>query len=152
MGVPMLREIFEDRHHADLEGGILESFGRLFKNDLKLYAYPLLDTASGSLISAGNLRVAPHLRHLYSYLIENRLIESLRDYDSACLRVSSQEVLRRLRSGDPAWESMVPQAVAEVIKKRKLLGYANGARARRSAKARMGLVDSIHLAGVPTAA
>ena len=152
MGVPTLREIFEEKYYADLEGGILESFGRLFKNDLKLYAYPLLDAASGSLITAGNLRVAPHLRHLYAYLIENRLIESLRDYDSACLRVFSRDVLQRLRSGDPTWESMVPQAVAEVIKKRKLLGYTDGARARRSGKGRVGLVDSIHLAGVPTAA
>jgi hypothetical protein len=92
------------------------------------------------------------LSHLYSYLIENRLIESLRDYDSACLPVFSREVLRRLRSGDSTWESMVPKAVTEVIKKRKLLGYSDGARARRSGKGRLGLVDSIHLAGVPTAA
>ena len=40
MGVPTLREIFDEKYYADLEGGILESFGRLFKNDLKLYAYP----------------------------------------------------------------------------------------------------------------
>ena len=152
MGVPTLREIFEEKHYADLEGGILESFGRFFKNDLKLYVYPLLDASSGSLISAGNLRVAPHLRHLYAYLIENRLIESIRDYDGACLRVSSQEVLRKMRSGDRTWEGMVPQAVAEVIRKRKLLGYVDGARARRGAKGRQGLVDSIHLAGVPRAA
>ena len=43
MGVPTLREIFDEKYYADLDGGILESFGRLFKNDLKLYAYPLLD-------------------------------------------------------------------------------------------------------------
>src|SRR5207247_6408889 len=41
MGVPTLREIFEEKYYADLEGGILESFGRLFKNALKLYIYPL---------------------------------------------------------------------------------------------------------------
>jgi len=66
--------------------------------------------------------------------------------------VSSQEVLRKMRSGDRTWEGMVPQAVAEVIRKRKLLGYVDGARARRGAKGRQGLVDSIHLAGVPRAA
>ena len=36
-----LREIFDEKYYTDLEGGILESFGRLFKNDLKLYVYPL---------------------------------------------------------------------------------------------------------------
>lgn len=53
MGVPTLRELFEERYYSDLEGGILESFGRLFKNDLKLYAYPLLDARTGGLITAG---------------------------------------------------------------------------------------------------
>ena len=45
MGVPTLREIFEEKYYTHLAGGILESFGRMFKNDLKLYVYPLLDSA-----------------------------------------------------------------------------------------------------------
>ena len=123
MGVPTLREIFEEKYYADLEGGILESFGRLFKNDLKLYAYPLREAKTGALITAGNLRVAPHLRHLYAYLIENRLIESLRDFDECCLPIFSRDVLASIRSGDPAWEVMVPPAVAQIIKERKLFNY-----------------------------
>ena len=43
MGVPTLREIFQDKYYSDLDGGILESFGRLFKNALKIYAYPELE-------------------------------------------------------------------------------------------------------------
>jgi hypothetical protein len=124
MGVPTLRELFDEKYYADLDGGILESFGRLFKNDLKLYAYPQLDQKTGALVSAGNLRVAPHLRHLYAYLVENRLIESLRDFDKACLPVFSRDVLARIRSGDPSWEHMTPPSVAEVIKRRGLLGSA----------------------------
>ncbi len=123
MGVPTLREIFDEKYYADLEGGILESFGRLFKNDLKLYAYPLLDQSTGSLVTAGNLRVEPHLRHLYAYLLENRLIENVRDYDERCLSIFSRDVLKRLRSGDAAWEAMVPRAVAHLVKERGLLGY-----------------------------
>ena len=123
MGVPTLRELFEERYYADLDGGILESFGRLFKNDLKVYAYPVLDAASGSLITAGNLRVAPHLRHLCAYLVENRLIENLRDFDQQCLSIYSRDVLARIRSGDASWEEMTPPAVAELIKRRGLLGY-----------------------------
>jgi hypothetical protein len=153
MGVPTLREIFEEKYYADLEGGILESFGRLFKNDLKLYAYPLLDQPTGSLITAGNLRVAPHLRHLYAYLVENRLIESVRDYNESYLHIFSRDVLKRLRAGDATWETMVPREVADLIKKRKLLGYTEKTRARRNVRAgTTGLVDSVHLAGVPKAA
>jgi hypothetical protein len=43
MGVPTLKELFDEKYYADLSGGILESFGRMFKNDLKLYVYPLLE-------------------------------------------------------------------------------------------------------------
>ena len=43
MGVPTLRELFDEKYYADLDGGILESFGRLFKNDLKIYVYPQQD-------------------------------------------------------------------------------------------------------------
>ena len=32
-------------------------------------------------------------------------------------------MLQRIKSGDPAWESMVPPKVAEFIKDRRLLGY-----------------------------
>ena len=124
MGVPTLRNIFDEKFYADLEGGILESFGRLFKNDLKLYVYPVLDLKSSSLITAGNLRVAPHLRHLYAYLIENRLIEGMRDFDESALAILSRDVLARLRSGDPSWEEMVPPVVAMMIKARRLFSYS----------------------------
>ena len=53
MGIPTLRELFEEKYYADLAGGILESFGRLFKNDLKLYVYPLREAKTGALITAG---------------------------------------------------------------------------------------------------
>ena len=153
MGVPTLQQIFEEKYYADLSGGILESFGRLFKNDLKFYAYPLLDAPTRSLITAGNLRVAPHLRHLYAYLVENRLIESIRDYDEKCLPVLSRDVLNRIRTGDASWETMVPPIVAEMIKKRRLLGYVEpGARRKPSAPVTGGLMDSVHLAGIPKAA
>jgi hypothetical protein len=123
MGVPTLREIFDEKWYAELEGGILESFGRLFKNELKLYVYPLRDSATGSVITAGNLRVAPHLRHLYAYLLENHFVQGLRDINEAYLPIFSRKVLAQLKAGDPAWEEAVPGPVARIIKERRLLGF-----------------------------
>jgi hypothetical protein len=123
MGVPSLREIFEEKYYADLEGGILESFGRLFKNDLKLYVYPLRDAATGSIITARNLRVAPHLQHLYNYLLENNYIQPIRDYRPEYLTIFSRDVLNLIKSGNLAFEKMVPAEVAKIIKERQLLGY-----------------------------
>ena len=88
-----------------------------------MYAYPQRDPKTRALITAGNLRVSPHLRHLYAYLIENQLIESIRDFDERCLPIYSRDVLARLRAGDASWEGMTPPKVAELIKERKLLGY-----------------------------
>ncbi|HEY3852884.1 MAG TPA: TonB-dependent receptor [Verrucomicrobiae bacterium] len=122
MGVPTLKEIFDEKYYADLSGGILESFGRMFKNDLKLYVYPLLDAKTGSVINAANLRVAPNLRHLHAYLIENRFIEAVRDYDEKLLSIFSRDVLQKIRSNDPSWDEMVPPEVAKRIRERRLFG------------------------------
>ena len=125
MGVPSLKAIFEPKFYKDLEGGILESFGRLFKNDLKLYVYPMLGSLSGTTITAGNLRVAPNLRHLYFYLLENQFIHGLRGVDESLLSVFSRDALKNLREGKSDWEAMVPEIVATMIKDRKLLGYGS---------------------------
>src|SRR6266536_1811658 len=123
MGVPSLRELFEEKYYTDLEGGILESCGRLFQNDLRLYVYPFQDGATGSIITAGNLQVAPNLRHLYAYLLENQFIQATRDYNDAFLPIYSRDVLANIRAGDRAWEIMVPPQVAHIIKERKLFGF-----------------------------
>jgi hypothetical protein len=122
-GVPTLREIFEEKYYANLAGGILESFGRLFKNDLKLYVYPLLDPSTQALITAANLRVAPKLQHLYDYLVENQHIQPIRDYRRESLSIFSRDVYRRMQEGDPTWVHDVPPGVALMICQRQLLGF-----------------------------
>ncbi|MFO1501353.1 MAG: TonB-dependent receptor [Verrucomicrobiota bacterium] len=123
MGVPTLRELFDEKYYTDLEGGILESFGRLFRNTLKLYVYPSQDS-DGSITSASKLTVAPHLRHLYAYLLENRFIEDIHGYQRSCLSIFSKDVLAKIQSSDPQWEQMVPAEVAQIIKARGMFGYA----------------------------
>jgi hypothetical protein len=125
MGVPSLQELFLEKYYTDLEGGILESFGRLFKNELKLYVYPLRDAATGALITAGNLRVEPHLRHLHAFLVENHYIQPIRDFHPACLPMFARDVLARIRAGEGGWEEMVPPEVARLIKERRLLGFGD---------------------------
>ena len=56
MGAGSLKELFEEKYYAQLPGGILESFGRLFKNDLRLYIYPFLDPATGKLTTVRQRR------------------------------------------------------------------------------------------------
>ena len=127
MGAGSLLDLFDDKYYGALEGGILESFGRLFKNELRLYIYPLLDGKTGALRTAQTLEVAPHLRKLYGHLLDNGFIRQLENVDEDCLRIFSRDALRKLRTGDQSWEAMVPPEVALVIKARRFLGYAAAA-------------------------
>ncbi|MEY2500493.1 MAG: hypothetical protein QOI07_827 [Verrucomicrobiota bacterium] len=123
MGVPSLLEIFDEKYYLNLEGGILEALGRMFKSGLKLYVYPMIGEETGELITARTLEVAPNLRSLYRYLIENEFIQEITDYNAAYLRIHPPETLARLQSGDPAWEATVPPEVTRIIKERQFFGY-----------------------------
>lgn len=120
MGVPSLREIFNEKYYEQLPGGILESCGRLFKNDLKLFVCPVIDTATGLRTTYDTLDVPPNLKHLYAYLLENGYIKGLNDVRDDYLKIYSHEVLEKIRCGDSSWEPMVPEQVAAIIKERKL--------------------------------
>src|SRR3954451_10984527 len=123
MGVPSLMEIFDEKYYLNLEGGILEALGRMFKGGLKLYVYPMIDEATQALVTAKKLEVARNLRSLYLYLVENEFIQEITDYNSAYLRIHPPETLARLQSGDPAWEATVPPEVTRIIKERQFFGY-----------------------------
>jgi hypothetical protein len=123
MGASSLRDLFEEKYYAELDGGILESFGRLFKNELRLYIYPLLEQPSGKLVTVDNLEVAPRLRKLYGHLVDSGYIKQLENVNRDYLHIFSRDALRKIRDGDATWESMVPPQVAEVIKRRRFLGY-----------------------------
>jgi len=47
----------------------------------------------------------------------------MRDYRPEYLPIFSRDVLGKIKSGEPDWESMVPAQVAKIIKERNLLGY-----------------------------
>jgi hypothetical protein len=146
LGVNNLIEIFNEKYYENLEGGILESFGRLFRQAVKLYVYPMRQDAferflasglpsaatagvtpqgyaANVLINARNAQVADHLRNLYDHLAQNRYIESIVGFDPDVLHIFSRDVLRRISERDPSWESMVPGPVAASIKRRCLFGY-----------------------------
>lgn len=123
MGVGSLRELFDEKYYTALEGGILESFGRLFKNDLKIYCYPLQDQESGELTTCDNLEIKPELQRLYGYLLDRGGINNLDNFSPDCLSIFSRDVLRKIGDCDPSWEEMVPKSVANVIKERKYFDY-----------------------------
>src|ERR1700749_3975251 len=128
MGVPSLVELFDEKNHAQLPGGILESFGRLFKNDLKLYVYPVRPSPDDDLKTVDDISVQPELQPLYDYLAGRGSFVHLDNYRPEFLPIFSRDVLRRIAARDDSWESMVPPDVAELIKRRAFFGYTDSAR------------------------
>src|SRR6202167_141623 len=144
IGINNLLEIFNEKYYENLEGGILESFGRLFRNSVKLYIYPMRKEAyemyiaqadgkptvgehaftSSVLINAKNVKIVDHLSNLYAHLLENHYIDCIVGFDPTILNIFSRHVLRRIKEKDPTWEGMVPTPVVEAIKRRGLFGYA----------------------------
>ena len=123
MGIPTLIELFEEKYYEDLEGGILESFGRMFKNDLRLYVYPTSGSGT-NIVNTRNLKVPEHLKGLFTYLLGNGFIRSIDDFREDYLTLFSRDALEKIRCGDHSWEEMVPKKVCKLIKSKGMLGYS----------------------------
>jgi hypothetical protein len=159
LGINNLVEIFNEKYYDNLDGGILESFGRLFRHAVKLLVYPMREAAfaryvagrdaAGPALSdrpdsaleasplrmADNLQVQPHLRNLYAHLLGNHYIEGLTGFNPATLHIISRDVLAKIQTNDPSWEKMVPTVVAGKIKELGLFDYRPSAPARPAANA-----------------
>jgi hypothetical protein len=122
MGVSSLQELFQERYYKELEGGILEAFGKLFTKDLRIYVYPMQSPNTG-LITVDTVEMPENVRALYRHLVETGRILQLDNFDQSVLHILSRDVLRRIREGDALWEDMVPQNIAEVIRSRRFFGY-----------------------------
>jgi hypothetical protein len=155
MGINNLLEVFNEKYYENLEVGILESFGRLFRHEVKLYIYPMREeayaryiveasenrtavkaSAANALISAKNVRIIDRLSSLYAHLIENHYIESIVGYDENILNIFSRDVLKKIKSNSPLWETMVPGPVANAIRRRGLFGHAQKKVSQASPKMR----------------
>lgn len=77
MGVPTLAGLFDEQHYRDLEGGILEAFGKLFAGGVTLYVQPWQRPETGEWVTVGNFQAPPALRQLYAYLLGTGAIEPL---------------------------------------------------------------------------
>jgi uncharacterized membrane protein YgcG len=125
MGVPTLRELFKDKHYADLPGGILEGFGRLLKFSVQLFVYPTLDPRTGELVTADNLKVDPESQKLYEFILERGTIVPVKNFNAELLQHGdvSKRVTESIRTGTDEWEGLVPHHVRDQIKNLGLLGH-----------------------------
>ena len=161
MGINNLLEVFNERYYENLDGGILESFGRLFRNLVKLYIYPMRinaydrycmqnpsespTTALGKSehplavdvwINAINLQVELHLRNLYAHLLESGFLVPIVGSDPSVMDIFSRDVLAKIQHGEPGWDTMVPEKVAAIIRERGLFRRLGNSQAFENSRTR----------------
>ena len=110
LSIGLLNELFKAKWSESLSGGILESFGRLFKHELSLYVYPWKKRKSKDLVTAENFKAPEKLAHLYTYLREQGRIHSIPCSDDRLLEYTGRDIQRMIAAGDETWKALVPEA------------------------------------------
>jgi hypothetical protein len=127
LGVDTLNDLFDEQFSKKLDGGALESVGRLFKRSVKVYVYPTLDTATGRLITALDPAPTKPAEYLRQFVLSFDHLRALEPSDPALLSIRAADVLKRIQARDPGWIPMVPPSVAERIQAKHLFAQAAAA-------------------------
>ena len=122
MGVTNLVEIFDEKYYDDVKGGILEAFGNIFKNNMKIYLYPVLDKQKDNVIDSNNLKLEDNMKEFYKYFKVNDKIRDL-EFNKDYLSIFSKDVLKQIKNKTPGWEDKLPEGVSDLIIKKKMFGY-----------------------------
>lgn len=110
LSIGLLNELFKPKWSENLAGGLLESFGRLFKSQVNLYVYPWLNRRTDELVTAGTFRAPDGEKLLYQYLRESGRIRGVPHADLKQMHYTSRDIQRMIASGDPEWRDYVPEA------------------------------------------
>jgi hypothetical protein len=117
LSIGLLNELFKEKWSANLPGGILESFGRLFKNNVQLYVYPWHNTHSKELVTAENFKAPENWQYFYHHLMQNNRIRAVGVGDPSLLAMTSRKTLKAIQSGEEDWEKWIPEAALESVRR-----------------------------------
>jgi hypothetical protein len=117
LSIILLDELFKEKWSANLPGGILESFGRLFKNHVQLYVYPWQSSRGNKLITTENFEAPENWQFFYKHLIQNDRIRPIEVGDVNLLSMTSRDVKLLIESGGTEWEAWVPSEVHSIVRR-----------------------------------
>lgn len=123
IGSLTFKNVINKKYYSDLKGGILEAFGKLFSNNLKIYIYPGKEREDEDVLTLENIPVDDDIELLYKYLVNNNVILDIKDYKEEVLPYFSHIALKKIKDNDDTWEDMVPKYVSAFIKSKQLFGY-----------------------------
>ena len=109
LSIGLLNELFKQKWSENLAGGLLESFGRLFKEGVTLEVFPWKNRKNGELVTAENFRAPDDCVTLYRHFLVNGRIRSVPCGDEEVLAYTGRDVCRMITSGDERWKELVPE-------------------------------------------
>ena len=109
LSIGLLNELFKPKWSENLAGGLLESFGRLFKEGVTLHVFPWKNRRSGELVTADNFRAPEDSVHLYRHFIANGRIKAIPCEDDRILSYTGRDVCRMINARDGGWHELVPE-------------------------------------------
>ncbi|MFM7240794.1 MAG: TonB-dependent receptor [Opitutia bacterium] len=141
-GMNNLVDLFNPEHYTQLEGGVLESFGRLFKDGVQVMVYPMRGDQlrrlvadpvackvcfpesyairEDAVIAAGDIQMRPTVAGLFQHLLNNGFFVPIAGADPAAMACQPRTLAARIRAGEAGWEKEVPPPVAIAIRSLKL--------------------------------
>ena len=126
MGVANVLDLFSEQYYTELEGGILEAFGKLFTKDLRLYVYPLRDHVTGQLKTVRTWKYPPPSTIYSGTWWNGDESSSSTTIDESVLHIFSRDVLKRIKENDSSWEDMVPPRSRKWSSNANFLATATG--------------------------
>lgn len=117
LSIGLLNELFKAKWSENLAGGLLESFGRLFKNNIALYVYPWRSLKNQERVTALSFRPPENSKHLYRHFIENDRIIDVPCHDESMLRYTSRDIQKMIADRNETWREFVPAAVQPMVER-----------------------------------
>ena len=115
-----LQDIFDEENYKDLDGGFLEAFGTMFGKNTQLYVYPEKADSEDTLLTSDSVKLSAQVQPLMEYFKNNTFIQDIKDFNPNVANIWSRKVVEKIEAGDPTWETMVPDSVAEAVKQSEL--------------------------------
>jgi hypothetical protein len=109
LSIGLLNELFKPKWSENLAGGLLESFGRLFKNQVTLYVYPWKNRHSGEMVDALNFVPPDDVKNLYRHFIDTGRVRPVPVGDESLLKYTGRDIRRMITAGDTTWRDFVPE-------------------------------------------
>lgn len=123
VGARVLLDLINDKFYNYSDGRLLAAFGELFRKNVKVYVYPIMQEGTAELMSAKNMPIPNEIRFLYKHLTDGGQIVDIVGYNRKVLHIFSKTVLEMIANDEEGWERLVPSKVVRLIKEKCLFDY-----------------------------